>query len=213
MLLLFALKAQYNWIFALASLYTLGIGIYLFSEVRGHAKNAAQVKTKTSADKNVSAADIKSVLLLNPILVSLAVVNFLYVGIETSLGAWVYTFLQRAEALNGETASAAVSMLWIGLTLGRMASTKACLRINPKYVTMGRHVGFNGYNFYSGNSACWCLCGTAGGAINWFWPGTDISHPYCPECYAFPGGKLSYNNRRYRRRQFWGHAFTLVGRL
>ena len=132
-LTLFTLKAQYNWIFAFAGLYSVVICAYLLkAKQRGISE---LVSNRLDQVKTPQPNDIKAIL-THPILIGLILINFLYVGIETTLGTWIYTFLQRAESLDGTVASSAVSLLWAGLTLGRLVSTRVCLKVNPKYVTM-----------------------------------------------------------------------------
>jgi fucose permease len=132
-LALFSLHATYNWIFMGAGIYALGLCAYLARAV--HFNRHETVIKAADLAQNIHTADFRKII-THPILIALVLINFLYVGVETTLGAWIYTFLQRAESLDGAVASSAVSMLWAGLTLGRMCSTRACLRVNPKYVTM-----------------------------------------------------------------------------
>jgi fucose permease len=45
---------------------------------------------------------------------------FLYVGLEASAGAWIYSLLHEARALSTASAGAAVSVYWGGLLVGRL---------------------------------------------------------------------------------------------
>jgi MFS transporter, FHS family, glucose/mannose:H+ symporter len=132
-LTVFSLKGQYNWVFAFAGLYSLVICAYLMRADHG---GQSEVVTKCPDHAKAPQPNALRAILTHPILIGLTLINFLYVGIESSLGTWIYTFLQRAESLDGVVASSAVSLLWAGLTLGRLISTRACLKVNPKYVTM-----------------------------------------------------------------------------
>lgn len=126
-------KAQYQTIFIGAGLLALAISANLALTLIGNRNKAATGGGEFAP--TFKPAAFKTVM-THPILLALVAINFLYVGIETTLGAWTYTFLQRAENVDGAVASSAISMLWAGLTLGRMASARACLKVNPKYVTM-----------------------------------------------------------------------------
>ena len=134
------LKVSYNWIFLGAGIYTFCICAFLLASARraqrGDQKAFPPLTGQKSAEASVDNKKILLGLLKHPLLIGLAAINFLYVGIEGTLGTWIYSFVQRAENFDGATASTAMSLLWAGLTFGRMASTRACLKINPKYVTM-----------------------------------------------------------------------------
>jgi len=135
----FSAKIQYNYIFVGAGIYTLIVCAYLLS-TRGDTKKRSEKRKEKRKEKEETSPKLTGqnlkVLITHPILLSLSLINFLYVGIEATLCSWVYTFLQRADGLNDVMASTAVSLLWTGLALGRVISVKACLKINPKYVTM-----------------------------------------------------------------------------
>lgn len=135
-LILFSLKAQYNWIFAFAGVCALSICAYLLRADHLSSRSGGKGMIDSTDNTKTLKVDGLKTVITHPILIALTAINFLYVGIETTLGAWIYTFLQRAESLDGAIASSAVSLLWAGLTLGRMASARACLKVNPKYVTM-----------------------------------------------------------------------------
>ena len=126
-------RGHYHWIFIGAGLSALGISANLALTLHGNRSHAATAGS--GSVPTFKPAAFKTVM-TDPILLALVAINFLYVGIETTLGAWTYTFLQRAEGVDGAVASSAITLLWAGLTMGRMASARACLRVNPKYVTM-----------------------------------------------------------------------------
>ena len=129
-LAVFTLGASYRFIFVAAGLSVLAVGVNLYRS----GLNPTQVKSKNARPDHPT----KGVgsLLGHPILLALTAINFLYVGLESSLGTWVYTFLQRADNCSGPMASAGISLLWAGLTVGRMVSARACLKINPKYISL-----------------------------------------------------------------------------
>ena len=132
-LLLSNFKISYNWIFWGAGIYTACICAFLAATAK---KTGATVQANAPRGKAPDNKKILIGLLKHPLLLGLATINFLYVGIEGTVGTWIYSFVQRAEHFDATTASTAISLLWAGLTFGRMASTRACLKINPKYVTM-----------------------------------------------------------------------------
>lgn len=50
------------------------------------------------------------------------VIIFLYVGIETAAVAWLYTYLVNAGHLQAGLSSVAMSLLWAGMVVGRLAN-------------------------------------------------------------------------------------------
>ncbi len=132
-LTLFYGRIHYHWIFVGAGFLAMCLTVYLGKAL--YSKAALTVTAPAAFVEKAQPEPIKAVI-GHPILIALVLINFIYVGSETSLGAWTYTFLQRADNLDGALASSAISLLWAGLTIGRMVSTRVCLKVNPKYVTM-----------------------------------------------------------------------------
>jgi FHS family glucose/mannose:H+ symporter-like MFS transporter len=64
-----------------------------------------------------------------------AAIIFLYVGIETSCAAWLYTFLAKFTRLDLSLCAFSMSVLWGGLTFGRLISIKLCSKYSPYLVT------------------------------------------------------------------------------
>lgn len=69
--------------------------------------------------------------LRQPALWLFAFIIFLYVGMEASCSAWLFTFLQKQAHLNMALCSISMSTLWIGLTLGRLFSVSLTKRFSP----------------------------------------------------------------------------------
>ncbi|MBU6450383.1 MAG: MFS transporter [Cyanobacteria bacterium REEB67] len=152
-LALLSAHAPYLFIFLGAAIYTLAIALYLWRANAATGSRAAEIAGEMAGEnggnKPAAALEVKSgvvdkgadtegtlAILKHPLLIALTAINFLYVGLESSLGTWIYTFLQRADSLSGQQAAAGTTLLYAGLTLGRLISTRACLRFNPKYITM-----------------------------------------------------------------------------
>jgi MFS transporter, FHS family, glucose/mannose:H+ symporter len=149
-LALLSAHAPYLFIFCGAAFYTTAIAFYLWranaSMAGGANERAGEIIEKNGADQPAAALEANQTttdkgegtlaLLKHPLLIALTAINFLYVGLESSLGTWIYTFLQRADSLSGQQAAAGTTLLYTGLTLGRMISARACLHFNPKYITM-----------------------------------------------------------------------------
>lgn len=71
-------------------------------------------------------------LLVHPLIWAISAVLFLYVGAEVGIGAWLYSYLRRAAVpLAIPTASAAVSVYWAGLIVGRLLSGAIAHSISP----------------------------------------------------------------------------------
>ena len=72
-------------------------------------------------------------LLVDPLIWAISAVLFLYVGAEVGIGAWLYSYLRRAAVpLTIPTASAAVSVYWAGLIVGRLLSGAIAHRISAR---------------------------------------------------------------------------------
>jgi fucose permease len=72
-------------------------------------------------------------MLVHPLIWAISAVLFLYVGAEVGIGAWLYSYLRRAAApLAIPNASAAVSVYWAGLIVGRLLSGAIAHRIRAR---------------------------------------------------------------------------------
>jgi len=72
-------------------------------------------------------------LLVHPLIWAISAVLFLYVGAEVGIGAWLYSYLRRAAVpLAIPTASAAVSVYWAGLIIGRLLGGAIAHRISAR---------------------------------------------------------------------------------
>ncbi|MFA6210309.1 MAG: MFS transporter [Candidatus Obscuribacterales bacterium] len=71
-----------------------------------------------------------------PVLWLFALVIYLYVGMEVSSAAWLFTFLQKYSALDLALASISMTVLWAGLTLGRTISVFLCGRYSSIKITL-----------------------------------------------------------------------------
>jgi fucose permease len=72
-------------------------------------------------------------MLVHPLIWAISAVLFLYVGAEVGIGAWLFSYLRRAAVpLAIPTASAAVSVYWAGLIVGRLLSGAIAHRIRAR---------------------------------------------------------------------------------
>src|SRR5215469_801656 len=78
-------------------------------------------------------------LLVDPLIWAISAVLFLYVGAEVGIGAWLYSYLRRAAVpLAIPTASAAVSVYWAGLIVGRLLGGAIAHNISvPRLAAIG----------------------------------------------------------------------------
>ena len=78
-------------------------------------------------------------LLVHPLIWAISAVLFLYVGAEVGIGAWLYSYLRHAAVpLAIPTASAAVSVYWAGLIVGRLLSGAIAHSISaPRLAAIG----------------------------------------------------------------------------
>jgi fucose permease len=56
--------------------------------------------------------------------------GFLYVGVESSIGGWLMTYVQRLPIAHQAWAPLATSIFWIGLLCGRLLAPAALLRVS-----------------------------------------------------------------------------------
>ena len=64
-----------------------------------------------------------------------AIVMFLYVGVEVGTATWLFSYLERESHLKTGLASLTMSILWTGLTIGRLVSAFLCSRMPTARVT------------------------------------------------------------------------------
>ncbi|MGI8551523.1 MAG: MFS transporter [Dehalococcoidia bacterium] len=72
-------------------------------------------------------------LLRRPLVQLLALLLFLYVGLEVGLGNWTYTYLHERGGFGVATASLLTSGYWLSLTLGRALSPFALRRLSDPH--------------------------------------------------------------------------------
>lgn len=73
----------------------------------------------------------------NGLLWTIAVMFFIYVGIETAVGGWIATFAQRLQNVKYWFAILAPSFFWAGLLLGRGTAPLAFRRVSENGVARG----------------------------------------------------------------------------
>ena len=66
-----------------------------------------------------------------------ALLAFLYVGIESSIGGWISTFAERAARIDAKQATAMASFFWGALLLGRGLSSMVLLHIAERSLYIG----------------------------------------------------------------------------
>jgi FHS family glucose/mannose:H+ symporter-like MFS transporter len=94
--------------------------------------------TRLSHDRPIHAeASPARALLGRPALWVLGASLGLYVGAEVALGTWVPSYLHRVDGLSESVAAWGVSLFWIGLALGRLASGRLAARVATRPLTLG----------------------------------------------------------------------------
>jgi len=91
-----------------------------------------------SIDTRAAAEEVRGALaiLARPMIWLIAAVLFLYVGAETGVGAWLFSYLRATLAVSPARASWAVSLYWFGLVAGRMAGGVLANRSAPKTMSV-----------------------------------------------------------------------------
>ncbi|HEY0753526.1 MAG TPA: MFS transporter [Ktedonobacteraceae bacterium] len=107
-------------VLASMGLVLLGGSLLLMQEAPGTEK-AASTETR---------GNVLGATLALPIIWLTSLFLLLYVGVETSVGSWAYTFLLQTRALDALSAGWVVSGYWLGLTLGRFIIQQQAERMN-----------------------------------------------------------------------------------
>lgn len=91
-----------------------------------------------AVDTRAHPDEVKGALavLAHPMIWVIAAVLFLYVGAETGVGAWLFSYLRARTAVAASVASWAVSLYWLGLVAGRMAGGALAHRSSPKTMSI-----------------------------------------------------------------------------
>jgi MFS transporter, FHS family, glucose/mannose:H+ symporter len=71
-----------------------------------------------------------------PFIVALGLLLALYVGSESSLGAWAPTYLQRSTSLDAAGATTSTAAFWLALCFGRLLATVAGIRMSAERLMM-----------------------------------------------------------------------------
>jgi FHS family glucose/mannose:H+ symporter-like MFS transporter len=119
-LLAYALSHGNPWKspFYVTGIFALAIPVvYLITQRRNPADPAAP--SKEMQNQANSAGLPRSFVWM---MVLAVLICFMFGGLETSLGGWIYTFLTEGAYLSGETATFSVSLFWGLLAAGRLIS-------------------------------------------------------------------------------------------
>ena len=147
-----------------------------------------------SVDTRAAPEEVEGALavLAHPTIWIIAAVLFLYVGAETGVGAWLFSYLRARMAVSAAVASWAVSLYWFGLVAGRMAGGALSASISAKSnVSRG------------GGAQCGGDCGSRRGTIG---AGIRRGHDFSDSHQLWPGVS---KHDRYRR----GGFSAEVGRM
>ena len=125
--LLWGWNIVYVVLAALSLLLLTGTTLLMRGPSTAQAVNAEETLAKSSP---------LSAILALPIVWLLALFLLIYVGIETSVGSWAYSFLLEDRAQGTVTAGWIVSCYWLGLTLGRFLIQRQAERMGLSNVTL-----------------------------------------------------------------------------
>jgi fucose permease len=133
------------------------------------------IKTQSPAavSKSESGAAGFQALLAEPLIWMLGGMVLLYVGIETSLGGWIATYMNRSAGLSLENSALVSSGFWLAFTLGRLVNAWLGMRLTPERILSiclgGALTGSLVYALVAGNAiptiAAILLIGFSFGAI------------------------------------------------
>jgi fucose permease len=114
---------SYHLVYLVGALYALAFALTM----RFSPTPAATIITTAAPSPRI---------LKRPALWIFALVIYMYVGMEVSSAAWLFTYLQKFSGLDLALASISMTILWIGLTLGRLASVFLCNRYSAARITI-----------------------------------------------------------------------------
>ncbi|GCE11693.1 MFS transporter [Tengunoibacter tsumagoiensis] len=114
----FALLHDVSWAYALASVLTLGAALLV--AVQPVPIRSSQSTAEVQAVKNTRKPHLFGQLAFWLLVVQV----FLYAGAEGGFGNWIVTVLSQSAHVQMAVAAPAASLLWLGLTLGRLLSTQ-----------------------------------------------------------------------------------------
>ena len=93
-----------------------------------------RLKIPTPPPLQPRASTVGSALFKSPLLWTLAAITLLYVGIETGMGGWITTYMNRTTSLSLETAALVTSGFWMALSLGRLTNSWLGLHLAPERI-------------------------------------------------------------------------------
>ncbi len=77
----------------------------------------------------------------DPFVLAGAVALFLYVGAEVGMSSWVVLYLRTRLGFTPVAATAALTLLWVGITLGRSLNSLLARRVGVRELVLGGAVG------------------------------------------------------------------------
>ena len=116
---------------------------------------------------------------------------FLFVGVETTIGSWLFAFAQRAADASAATAGYLVATYWVTFMATRLFSGLADLHVKPSVYVMGGAI--------SAVALSLLILGFAGGGVG-LWVGVAAlgvaMAALFPQAYAFCSHTLGMTGRR-----------------
>ncbi len=133
------------------------LGIMLRFERR---RAPAWQRHAASAGDATASGGLLRATLQSPLVWLCALFLLVYVGVEVSLGAWVYSLLTDGQHISTLLAGWMVSGYWLGLTLGRFLLARVVERVGPRRVILWLTLGA-----LAGITLVWAAPGAALAAV------------------------------------------------
>jgi fucose permease len=124
-----ALSWGWNRVYAVLAILAVLLAISLAVAFRGSKEQQG-----TTAQDQQQSGNVMTAALALPIVWVSALFLFLYVGVEVSVGSWVYSFLTEHRAVPALLAAWLVSGYWFGLMLGRLVLGSVTERLGHFFV-------------------------------------------------------------------------------
>ncbi len=132
-------RGEISWAFWTLAVLMLPVAAWLLRLASPVAQIEAQAPPATTDAQ--ATADPRPVLRERTVVLLITLILFLFVGVESGFGGWIYSY---AIALDLGSATAAVyltSAYWGALTFGRLLAIPIASRVRPRWILLADAVG------------------------------------------------------------------------
>lgn len=117
---------SYHGVYTLGASFAALIALFLFS---------IQVESKGDNEADTEDVPPKALNWKRPSLWVYSLINFIYVGLESAIATYLFIYMTKALNIESSIASVGMSVVWGGLTAGRLAGMFLCKKYSTMKVT------------------------------------------------------------------------------